>query len=154
MPSNPFAPPEAPLADPETPPRAVPPAAVRQGCFLLFLSFVLSLVTLWPGMRPPTLDGHELSWPVLLTVTAVVLAGSLWLLLKNYQGRNWARWTLFAYLALGWWLVGADLQENFAHSPLTGAIDLACVAIEMRAGWLLMVGEGARWFLPRPRAGH
>jgi hypothetical protein len=153
MSSNPFAPPKVPLTDPSTPPRAKPPDAVRQACFLVFLSFVLSLATLWPGMRPPTLDGHELPWPVLLAATAIVLAGSLWLLLKNYQGRNWARWTLSAYLALGWWLVGVDLQETVAHAPLTGAIDLVCVAMEVRAFWLLMVGQGVRWFSPA-RAEH
>jgi hypothetical protein len=55
---------------------------------------------------------------------------------------------MLAYLALGWWLAGSELQENFALSPVSGVIDVVCTAMEAAACWLFSVGNGARWFRP------
>ena len=107
---------------------------------------ILGLVTLLPGVRPERPGEAEI--PVLFTVGVVVLFGGLtvWLALKMYRGRNWARWTMLAYLALGWWLAGSEMQDNFVRSPISAVIDVICIAMEAVACWLVTLGDGARWF--------
>lgn len=143
--NNPFAPPEAPVADPPThePP---PPTEIRRACVLILVAMVLGLVTLVPGVRPERPGAEDI--PALFTFGLVVLFSALtvWLAVKIYRGTSWARWAMLAYLALGWWLAGSELQETFVGSPVSGAIDVVCIAMEAVACVLLMSGNGARWF--------
>ena len=147
MSSNPFAPPNAKVTDPSNvqPP---PPREIRTACRLILLSLVLGLVTLAPGIRPERPGDAEV--PLLFTLGLTVFFSGLtvWLALKLYGGRNWARWVMLAYLAAGWWVAGSELQENFALSPVSGVIDVVCAAMEVVACWLFIAGKGARWFRP------
>lgn len=143
--NNPFAPPNANAADPPTdePP---PPREIRRACALILFAMVLGLVTLVPGVRPERAGAEEV--PALFSFGLVVLFSGLtiWLALQIYRGRSWARWAMLAYLALGWWLAGSELQETFVGSPVCGAIDVVCIAMEAVACVLFTVGNGARWF--------
>lgn len=145
MSSNPFAPPNAEVADPSSA-RALPPREIRNACYLILLSMVLGLVTFVPGIRPEQPGASEV--PVLFTFGLVVFftALTLWLARQIYRGKSWARWAMLVYLALGWWLAGSGLQETFGGSPVAGAIDIVCIAMEVVACGLFTFGGGARWF--------
>jgi hypothetical protein len=143
--NNPFAPPNAEVADPpsDAPP---PPREIRRACGLILVAMVLGLVTLLPGVRPERAGAEDV--PAFVTFGLIVFFSGLtiWLALKIYRGSGWARWAMLAYLALGWWLAGSELQETFAGSPVSGLIDVVCIAMEAVACALLTLGNGARWF--------
>lgn len=150
---NPFRPPSTEVDDLAA---ALPPSppGVRIAGYLVLLSFLLGLPTLLPGVRP--VRTGEPDSPLWATLVVVVLFGvlTLWLVLQTQRGRHWARWALLAYLALGWYLVGPDLQEDFALSPLAGAINVVCILLEVAAALMLFVGPANRWFAEvraRPR---
>jgi hypothetical protein len=145
MTPDPFAPPTAPLesVDPSWPPR---PHSVNLACRLVMASLALGIVSLLPGIRPPRPDDPLV--PLAYTLGAVLVFGGLtvWLAIEVLRGRLWARWAMLAYLALGWWLGGAELGDDFMRSPVLGVIDVACIALEAVACGLLFSGAGAQWF--------
>jgi hypothetical protein len=145
MTPDPFAPPTAPSdhADGSWPPR---PPAVNLACRLVIASLALGIVSLLPGVRPPRPDDPVV--PLAYTLGAVLVFGGLtiWLAIEVLRGKPWARWAMLAYLALGWWLGGGELDDDFMRSPVLGVIDVACIALEAVACGLLFSGAGARWF--------
>ncbi len=109
-------------------------------------SLALGIVSLLPGIRPPRPDDPLV--PLAYTLGAVLVFGGLtiWLAIEVLRGKPWARWAMLAYLALGWWLGGGELGDDFMRSPVLGVIDVACIALEAVACTLLFSGAGAQWF--------
>ena len=141
MPSNPYQPPGAEVAD--APQVLAPrPPTVRLACQLVLAAFALGLVTLLPGVDVPRPEDAALPG-VFVAIFGVI---TLWLTYATYQGRNWARWALLAYLILGWFLVSGELVSDFERAPLVGSLNLAAVVMELAAVWLLFAGAGAKWF--------
>jgi len=142
---NPYAPPGSEVADPSRTMPPVPPA-VRRACLLFLSSLALGLVTLLPGVRPVRPD--DAAVPALFTLLVVLFFGGItvWLTWKLYRGRNWARWTMLAYVLFGWWIGASELTDDFLASPLAGLIDLVCIAIEAIGCWALFFGAGAGWY--------
>ena len=145
MPSNPYQPPNAEVADaPQTlPPR---PRAVRLACQLVLSSFLLGLVTLLPGVDVPRPEDEAIPAVFFIVVVAIFGAITVWLVHTTYQGRNWARWALLAYLILGWFLAAGELSSDFERSPLVGSLNVAVAVMELAAASLLFAGAGAKWF--------
>lgn len=141
--TNPFEPPAAEVADPASAPM---PSSVRVACTLVLLSLAIGICTLMPGVRPPGPDEAELPFGFTLAVVAVFGGITVWLVQMVRRGRNWGRWVLLGYLALGWWLMLDQLTEDFTLSPLLGFLDIASILIEIVAAVLLFIGASARWF--------
>ena len=123
-----------------------PPDAVRKACLLILASLFLGLVTLIPGVQPVSPDAADTPLLVTIFVAALSIGLTVWLAVKVYDGRNWARWAMLAFLALGWWLDGSELTEDFIQSPLAGAIEAICIVMEAVACGYLFFGRGARWY--------
>jgi hypothetical protein len=142
---NPYAPPEADVAD-ERHPLQPPPRPVRIGCFLILASLVLGVVSLLPAIRVPAPD--EPSVPLLVTAVIVLIFGGLtvWFAVEILRGRNWARWAMLVYLGVGWLLVGTELDAELARAPLAAVMDTVSILMEIAACGLLFVGAGGRWF--------
>jgi len=142
---NPFRPPEAEVAD-AGPGLGPMPRGVRLACTLVLLSLVVGAVTLLPGVRPEPPGAEPV--PFLFTLAVLLVFGGLtvWLVKVVERGRNWGRWALLAYLALGWWLGIDQITEDFALSPLVGFVDMGCIVVEMVAAVLLFWGAAGRWF--------
>jgi hypothetical protein len=145
MTPNPYAPPDAEVAD-VTSLRPPTPRAVGNACRLIIASLVLGIVSLLPGIRVPRPDDPQV--PLAFTLGSVVVFGglTLWLALEVWRGKRWARWVMLAYLVLGWWLGAGDMSDDFLRSPLLGTLDAVCILLEAIACALLFFGAGARWF--------
>jgi hypothetical protein len=145
MTPNPFLPPHADVADPAAPPPQAPPA-VRRACRLVVASMFLGLVTLVPGVAAPSPEDAQV--PVFITLAIVALFGgvTIWLAFAVHRGAPWARWALLAYLALGWVLSGMQFMDEFLRSPISGMIEVVCIAMEFAACGMLFFGSGAAWF--------
>lgn len=143
-------------ADPATPNPAraahLPPPEVWRACLLIAGSLVLSLLLLIPGMSPTRPGEPDLPLATSFLVFAFFGGLTLWLAFKTLQRRNWARWGLFAYLALSWLLGAQALAEDFSLAPFAGVIEGVCIAMEMAAIWGLFLGSGATWFTSGPAA--
>jgi len=145
MPTNPYQPPSADLADPEAE-NPHPPVSVRRACQLILGSLALGLLTLMPGIRPVTSQDEAV--PFAFTAAFALIFGGLtvWLTVKLYRRKNWARWAMLAYLLLGWLLAGSSLNDDFVQSPIAGIIDIVCIAMEAVACWYIFLGGGAHWY--------
>ena len=119
---------------------------MRRACRLVIASLLLGLVTLVPGVDVPAPD--DVPVPLFVTLVIVAFFGGLtiWLVVSIKRGRLWARWALLAFLILGWVLTGLQFTDEFLRSPVSGMIEIVCVALELAACWMLFVGGGAAWF--------
>lgn len=145
MTPNPYAPPGAEVSDPKHM-QPAPPPSVRNACLLIGVALVLGMATLLLGVRVPSPE--EQSVPRLLTFALVVLFGGLtvWFAFETFRGKNWARWAMLIYLALGWVLVASELNDQLVRAPLSAIINTVCIIMEFMACWLLFFGSGAQWF--------
>lgn len=123
-----------------------PPDAVRKACLLILASLCLGLVTLIPGVQPVSPDAAETPLLATIVVVASSVGLTVWLAIKVYDGRNWARWAMLAFLAFGWWLDGSEWTQDFLQSPLAGAIEALCTVMEVIACGYLFFGRGAQWY--------
>lgn len=144
MDHNPFKPPQAPVAD-DPHGKAMPPTSVYAACGLVLGALAIGLLGLLPGVRPP-IEGDAV--PGWFTLLLVVIFGGVTVVLsyETLRGRNWARWTLLAYLALGWYITAPDLPINFDRAPMAALIDAVGMVMELVAAWLLFFGDGPKWF--------
>ncbi len=127
-------------------PATAMPRGVQRACTLVLVSLAAGAVTMLPGVRPE-LPGVEPVSPAVTLLVLLVFGGVTVALVRAVQrGRNWARWALLGYLALGWWLGIDQLNEDFLASPLVGLVDMGCIVMEMVAAVLLFWGAAGRWF--------
>lgn len=143
MNQNPYQPPRSDVSD-EPHGKAMPPTSVYLACGLVLGALALGLLGLIPGVRPTEAEPV----PAWFTVLLVVVFGGVTVVLsyETLRGRNWARWTLLAYLVLGWYLTAPDLPENFDRAPVAALIDAVGMGMELVASWLLFFGDGPHWF--------
>ncbi len=143
--TDPFRPPQAEVRDPEAG-HGPMPRAVQLACTLVLVSLVIGAVTLLPGIRPE--DPAAEPVPLGFTLAMLLFFGGItvWLVRVVQRGRNWGRWALLAYLALGWWLGAGQITDDFNGSPLVGLIDIASIVMEMVAAVLLFLTASGRWF--------
>lgn len=149
MKNNPYSPPLAEVRDPVVV-NPHPPRAVRNSCWLIVGSFVVGLVTLFPGMRAVP-AGISMASYVAITVATLAVFGAitLWLTIKVLRRRNWARWTMLVYQALMWALGSPTIVAELQPYPQTAAIDIACFIMVVIGCALLFFGPGGRWFASR-----
>jgi hypothetical protein len=143
--TNRYAPPGAEVADPSFPSLVVPSAVVR-ACQMFIASLLLGLIASVPGVAG---SSQEWAWGSLVAACVLVaLVGgiSVWLTVKIYRGRNWARWVMLVYLAVSWVATFMEFSEGFNRSPVVASVELLTTVIEVVACGLLFFGSGARWF--------
>ncbi len=145
MTGNPFEPPRAELADAPAGPGPMP-RGVQLACTLVLVSLVIGAVTLLPGVRPEDPAAEPVPFTFTLAVLLFFGGITVWLVRMVQRARNWGRWLLLAYLALGWWLGLEQITDDFTASPLIGLVDVASIAMEMVAAVLLFAGAAGRWF--------
>jgi hypothetical protein len=122
------------------------PPAVLQAARLLWTSFVLSSISLMPIIRPPPEEAApELYWGVAVFFMALFVV----LVLFTGWRRGWARWTLVAYLALGWINALFSAGDVFGPAPVAAILDFVTMAIELRAAYLLFTKASNDWFRTR-----
>jgi hypothetical protein len=115
-------------------------------------SMLLGLVSLLPGSSEPVPGNEDVAFFVGAVVLAIFAGLTVWLTLKIYRGRNWARWTMLVYLAPTWVLGMMDFSETFTRLPVVGVVAVVATVMEIVACWMLFIGSGAGWFLPRAPA--
>jgi hypothetical protein len=140
-----YAPPTAEVADPKLESFVVPTRVLR-ACQMFVASTLLGLVTLLPGAAAPAQEWSWLSFGTALVVLLLFGGLTIWLTVKIYRGRNWARWTMLIYLAPSWALGAMQFSEDFMRSPVMGIVILIATIVEVVACGLLFFGGGARWF--------
>lgn len=111
-----------------------------------WLGWILSLLSLLPGVREGMWNEAEVPLAVSVTLGVVLALFSGWLIVMMSRGRNWARWTLVIYTAVSWLLLLADPDALQAQGPLAVTIDLATLVIEIYACLRVLFGEGVEWF--------
>jgi hypothetical protein len=125
-----------------------PPVQVSRARFLLLASFALGFLGFIPGINPePMPAGPGLLVAVVIVV--ILCALYLWLVTMLYRGKNWARWTMLAFLVFSWAMDAANFTAQFARSPIAGIIDFASFAMGLVACWYLFLSAGARWYAAR-----
>ena len=142
---NPYRPPEAELRDAPAASAGPPPHAVRVACVLVLASLAFGVLTLSPSVRAP--EAEQPGMFAFVIGAYLVFGGlTLWFTRRTWQGRNWGRWALLAYLAAGWVLNSFTLADDMANAPMAALVNIGCVALEAVACALLFFGPGARWF--------
>ena len=119
------------------------PAQVTTAVRLLWTTLGLGLVNAvleWRFLTAATSVGLVLSTQVL---TFAILA---WLTIKISRGRNWARITYLALLLVGLPVAFLQFPTIFTRSPISGAISVAQVLLQVAALYLCFSDPGRRWF--------
>lgn len=120
---NPYAAPDATVADVAVPHTAGPqPAQVRRACISLWLSFAITaVVTPISQMNAAAATGLGFGRGIAMVVTTILFAGLLtwWFTAKLGVGRNWMRWLLNILMGLS--LLGLPLTLLGFGTALQGA---------------------------------
>jgi len=143
MSQNPYAPPNAPLADaPEAPPPLPRPVQVRWAVALLSVSLALSVPSTYlQYLRGPRVLADQ----VALAVTLMLLVLLAWVYVRIYRGRNWARIVWLVLFVLGvasYFFPEVGVRPGAAERGLK----LVSLLLELVALYLLFSKPGTLWF--------
>ena len=143
---NPYQPPQARVADAAELARGPRPPAVRRALIAFWIGWVLSFLTLIPGVREGFWDDPEVPVAVPLVMAMLLGTFSAWIIVMVGRGRNWARWTLVVYIALTYVLVALDPAGWEKQGPLALGVDAVTLVLDLYGCYLILTGESARWF--------
>jgi hypothetical protein len=138
---NPYAPPKAALGTESSIP---PPPAVITAMKLLWVSFGLSFLEValdWDGKAA----GEPQSF---LIFSAIGIAITLWLYLKIWAGRNWARITHLVLTGISIPFVFIELPDIARRAPVAAGLTLIDLFLVFYAFYLLFF-PGREWFRAR-----
>lgn len=141
-----YAPPGTDVADP-TPVAALPsrPRQVHIAVALLWLSLALGIPEAALG-SPPSGEG---GMGAVLVVSMLLVFGLVALLIvKVYQGRNWARIVVLLLTVLSVVMMLFPSDEVQVQGPLLQGLYLFDVLIEVVAMYLVFSKPGSLWFKP------
>lgn len=146
MNENPYAPPQAPVADAALPPMDKP-EQVSRAVMLFWISLGLGVIsTAFQWEYLTSLAGVGFA----LYVQAFTVAIYSWLIYKISRGRNWARITFLVLLLIGIIPFLSQLPLLFARSPAAGVIAFGQSALQIWALYLVFSEPGRRWFRRQP----
>ena len=145
MSNDPYRPPSAPIDEARPEPERAP-VSVRNACALILVALVLGFATFIPGIAAPAPRMTAGLFVFETVFVAFFSALTYWLTIRIRQRSNRARVALLVLLASGWLLLAGSWQEEIAQAPIAALIDLGVTAIEVVAAWLLVSGDGAKWF--------
>lgn len=151
--NNPFKAPESKAGDEQMRRiHASRPPAVKFACQLLWVSIGLAALSLIPGIRSDFWSEDKSLLDALMDLDLALLMMLLeaWLIQMVYMQRNWARWTLLAFLAMGWTMQLGSLSESLAAGTVAFIIDSLVMILELAACYQLFVSPGRLWFRTSP----
>ena len=91
----------------------------------------------------------QVTSPVLIFISMTFTLGiMLWLTYKMDNGRNWARITFLVLCILGVPFAVLPLLRSLSNSPISGALGLAQVALQLAALIFLFRRDARLWFRP------
>jgi hypothetical protein len=146
MNENPYAPPKAVVSDSPEPPR-VRSRAVKIAVALLWTELALVIVS-WVLDSDVTMGTLKAEYKLYTDIVMlIIVAISVWINIKVWQGRNWARIValVLTILALPSLL---SLPTMFREDALSAVLDLASITLDV-AAMILIFGPGADWFRRR-----
>jgi hypothetical protein len=119
------------------------PLTVKRGVLVLGLALAVSTAYLWLESKTWEAGAQMLWWMVVLL--AIVNALYALLLVLVWRGRNWARWVVVAWCAIGWiltlsttTLVDATTADRIVH--------FAAIAAEIWAFTQIFSKASSPWF--------
>ena len=136
---NPYAPPQAAVADLERPLVMVArPPAVTLAIRLLWCSLALGTLS--------SILGQVLTSSAGVVSVVIGLALGAWVTHKVSQGRNWARIASLVVFLVAVAAVVLQLTESVQRSVFVAITEVASYALHGLALYLVFTGAGARWF--------
>jgi hypothetical protein len=143
MNQNPYAPPQAPVADAHEEHAIERPSQVVLAIKLAVISYLLGLVSIalsWSYYKnlqsPASLFGGQVFAVALIT----------WLYSKIYQGRNWARIVLLVFTIIGLLFVPLSLPLMKTAPLIVKLQTVVGTIISLWIVWLLFFSPGKEWF--------
>jgi len=136
--NNPYAPPKAPVSDFEGSGRPSLPRHVETSCQLMWVNFVLQLV----GMVLILFQAPSAGVIVVTIIMDLIAVGIGYLILrwvvgKLRIGRNWMRWLVTAFNAIGW--LSMLLMWDFFKLVFTSVFANPVMAVSTLVQWVVGV---------------
>lgn len=119
------------------------PAQIVMATRLLWFTLALGVVNSaleWQFLTSTTSVG------LLVSTQLLTFAVVAWLTIMISRGRNWARITFLIMSIIGLPVVFMQFQAMFARSPISGAISVLQLLLQIGALYLMFSEPGRRWF--------
>jgi hypothetical protein len=149
MNDNPYSPPSARVADIDPPISPDRPVVVTRAVYLLWASFVLTILTmLYEGLKPDPELSPGMAVAITLLGIGIGTAIALWLNIAAWRGRGYARWvmavlTLFGLAFIYW----AQQAMEIPPSPwFVQVIDVISWSISIFANGMLFAPGANAWY--------
>ncbi len=146
MAHNPYSAPNTTVADVSAEPPMERPRIVVIAVMLLWTEFTLGLLDSVLGWKDSR--AAQKFWEFSIVISAIFVIISVWINIKVWQGRNWAR--IVALVLTGFAVISfaPQMSASFARSALLST--LYCIEILLDvAAMILVFGPGRRWFAQR-----
>ncbi len=161
---NPYAAPDAVVADVAVPTAAPPrPEHVRRACMLLWWSFAISVLGTPFGLSSQSqVPGVDIGFVAMMVTAAfsLIFAGLItwWFTAKLSAGRNWMRWLLNILFGISFvilLILLAGFREAFGNSfdqPVAALLTLAQFGLSIAALVLINTSSSREWFAAMKRS--
>jgi hypothetical protein len=143
MAPNPYTPPKADVKD-VGPERALAerPRQVFYAVVLLWISLVVAVpMVYWEHQRAPE-EAASFYWVLVLMVLGLAVVVNIFI----WQGRNWARILFLVLAVISVLSFVGTIDEILSHSATEIVLNVATLAIDVVAMYLLFTKPGALWF--------
>lgn len=156
MERNPYAPPDAQVADPvREAPSMQRPRTVTLALRLMWAALAISAVNVVLGWNT-MFDLAEIPAEVrafvkvfAMLVMVLSFTAYVWIVWKMGEGRNWARIVLLIFQLLS--LVANPFSQLPKQGVLVGSIGILAFVMEVAAIVLMFLPASREWFQPRPK---
>lgn len=145
---NPYSPPRAAVADPDSEPLRTLPRAVRRAVILMIASYALNTVILGLDWRFEASRTPPFAIVVLQVLAFVI---TVWLAWKIFAGRNWARIVLLVLTVPSVPALFADAITTAPRAAPIAGLDLLEMGLDIGAVYLLFF-PGHEYFRRRTKS--
>jgi hypothetical protein len=125
------------------------PKPVYRGILALSFATVVTAVSIWTKGEMWDAADRMTFWMWLLFLT--INGSFIWLLVLTWKRRNWARWAIAIWCALGWIALAISFATATA-SPLDRTFQVVTIAIEIWGCMQLFSRSASSWFRPNAAA--
>jgi hypothetical protein len=145
MSRNPYAPPEASVADGDQEPAREKPLAIRRAVALMWSSLALNILIFVIDWRFQVSQS-----PALVAVLSELIgvALSVWLIVKITVGRNWARIVYLVLLALALIVIVPEILGSASRAAHVAGLRMIELGMDFATMYLVFV-PGREWFRKR-----
>jgi hypothetical protein len=142
MSRNPYAPPDSAVADSDQEPPREKPAAIRRAIVLIWLSLALNAFILAIDWR---FLSSEIPLLGLIATEALVVALTVWLVIKIEAGRNWARIVYLVLLVISLPIILPDIMTSAERAQHVAGLKMVELGLDIGTLYLLFL-PGRDWF--------